>query len=166
MVSTGFTEDKSDLGFAFLTRMQPDLELRPGRLCRDVDFGGQDAYWLPRSSGLVVSIDPEIQSQQDSGSRNRQYELNMRSQQLKRPICFSPSGQLVADSHMGPRIFSLESGVQIWDDSGSCEWQLEHDLGPMAEALSFLPSGCGILCQSKMGTVDPRGTDLHILSFA
>ena len=56
------------------------------------------------------------------------------------PLCFSPSGQLVCDSHGGPRIICLQTG--------KCVWKLDTHGDPCLTrnmCMSWLPSGRGVV---------------------
>ena len=144
--------------------MHCDLEgLQPTFRQAGTSFLGRGWSWLPCSSGVVVGTFLKYKHTQQSHIVRLGQQLQsvaIPGNTLRLPLVFSPSWQMAAenaraqDPHGFPRIISLQSGRVCW----------AADVRGML--VSFLPSGCGIVCAGSGRARTGKVNNLHIFTFA
>ena len=122
-------------------------------------------HWGPCSSLLIFDL------YRSAGGIRKSFVVDLTAQQhrkriasssLDKPLSFSPSGQLVADSQgnsLRPRITCLSSGMELWIGNSIAE-----EIGDNIMCGPFLPSGCGLVVSG----FDPgqQSGMLHILRWS
>ena len=154
--------------FFYHSIMQFQIEGMQILFCQESCLHGYGPFWLPCSSGLVVRGN-KWQSTQHSkviSLEDGQHHEIVMAGRVIRPW-FSPSRNLMASISNGSRIFSLQSGRQVWAHD-TAKQQAEHFPFQWiySECLAFLPSGCGVIRMGKVAGQPENVYGLHILLFA
>ena len=135
------------------------------------DLIRQDCCWLPCSTKLLARQLPRPGMGPSSSSKSFVMDVTHQAEDL--PLkelrwsdtlpCFSASQLMMAASSTVTRIFSLESGKQLWAAEDSLYGAQQSEV--MASySISFLPSGCGIVCAGSL--VHEHAAVFRIFTFA